>query len=63
MAIPRTAGNGRAPEGFAPTAPCVPASKKRPRVLTRRPYQNRHRWDGTRIPRRAGETSLRNSAT
>ena len=23
MAIPRTAGNGRAPEGVAPTAPCV----------------------------------------
>ena len=63
MAILRAAGNGRPLRGFAPGGPRVPASQKRPRALTRRPYQNRHRWEGTSIPRRAGETSLRNSAT
>ena len=43
--------------------PCVHASQKSIAPLTCTPYQNRHRWEGTKIPRRAGETSLRNSAT
>ena len=43
--------------------PCVHASQKSVTIPKRRPYQNRHRWEGTNIPRRAGETSLRNSAT
>ena len=43
--------------------PCTHASQKSSATPTCRPYQNRHRWEGTNIPRRAGETSLRNSAT
>ena len=39
------------------------ASQKSAATPTCTPYQNRHRWEGTKIPRRAGETSLRNSAT
>ena len=40
--------------------PCFPEKRRDTECM---PYQNRHRWEGTRIPRRAGETSLRNSAT
>ena len=60
---PARRGDRRAESRLAGASPCVPASQKRPRALTRQPYQNRHRWEGTSIPRRAGETSLRNSAT
>ena len=63
MAIPRTHRKVRAEGGFAPLSPCVHAAKKKHPILNGRPYQNRHRWEGTNIPRRAGETSLRNSAT
>ena len=48
--------------GLPRARPCTHASQKSPSALTRRPYQNRHRWEGTNIPRRARETSLRNSA-
>ena len=61
--IPSTAGNGRTEDGFFRPRPCVHASKKSIATLTCWPYQNRHRWEGAKIPRRAGETSLRNSAT
>ena len=63
MAIPRTRRKARAERGFAPASPCVHAAEKKHPILNGRPYQNRHRWEGTNIPRRAGETSLRNSAT
>ena len=46
--------------GLPVARPCVSASQKSPGALTRRPYRNRHRWEGTDIPRRARETSLRN---
>ena len=61
--IPSTAGNGRTEDGLARPRPRVHASKKSIAILTCWPYQNRHRWEGAKIPRRAGETSLRNSAT
>ena len=58
--VPEGAGQASGSPG---ARPCVHASQKSPYVLTRQPYQNRHRWEGTKIPRRARETSLRNSAT
>ena len=49
--------------GLPGPRPCTHASQKSAAILTCIPYQNRHRWEGTKIPRRARETSLRNSAT
>ena len=54
-------GAGRA-AGLPAASPCVPASKKSAALPKCAPYQNRHRWEGASIPRRARETSLRNSA-
>ena len=61
--IPSTAGNGRTEGGLALPRPRVHASQKSIATPKCEPYQNRHRWEGASIPRRAGETSLRNSAT